>query len=199
MFDVGFSELLIIAVVALLVLGPERLPKAARFAGLWVRRARAQWYSVKSELERELAAEEFKRQFTEPMQELRPQMERLGQDLKQEFDGLDPKLPASVDLEGKPSESADTAGAAGAAPMPSDEAPAEAPVIGGSPWSIPDVAENAHGLAPPAAAAGEAPASRGVDGAANPAPSDAPTASATPAAPDEPTTGDLFGDGTRRP
>ena len=43
MFDVGFSELLIIAVVALLVLGPERLPKAARFVGLWVRRARAQW------------------------------------------------------------------------------------------------------------------------------------------------------------
>ena len=46
MFDVGFSELLLIAVVALLVLGPERLPKAARFAGLWVRRARAQWNSV---------------------------------------------------------------------------------------------------------------------------------------------------------
>ena len=47
MFDVGFSELLIIAVVALLVLGPERLPKATRFAGLWVRKARAQWYSVR--------------------------------------------------------------------------------------------------------------------------------------------------------
>ena len=53
MFDIGFSELLIVAVVALVVLGPERLPKAARFAGLWVRRARAQWYSVKAELERE--------------------------------------------------------------------------------------------------------------------------------------------------
>ncbi|NZA25867.1 twin-arginine translocase subunit TatB [Luteimonas sp. SJ-92] len=61
MFDIGFSELFFIAVVALVVLGPERLPKAARFAGLWVRRARAQWHSVKSELERELAAEELKR------------------------------------------------------------------------------------------------------------------------------------------
>ncbi|MBD7987342.1 twin-arginine translocase subunit TatB [Luteimonas sp. Sa2BVA3] len=61
MFDLGFSELLLIALVALVVLGPERLPKAARFAGLWVRRARAQWYSVRSELERELAAEELKR------------------------------------------------------------------------------------------------------------------------------------------
>ena len=61
MFDVGFGELLLIAVVALVVLGPERLPKAARFAGLWVRRARAQWYSVKAELERELEAEDLKR------------------------------------------------------------------------------------------------------------------------------------------
>ena len=41
MFDVGFSELVLIALVALVVLGPERLPKAARLAGLWVRRARA--------------------------------------------------------------------------------------------------------------------------------------------------------------
>ena len=49
MFDIGFSELLLIAVVALVVLGPERLPKAARFAGLWVRRARAQWYSVRGQ------------------------------------------------------------------------------------------------------------------------------------------------------
>jgi sec-independent protein translocase protein TatB len=61
MFDIGFSELFLTGVVALVVLGPERLPKAARFAGLWVRRARAQWYSVKGELERELAAEELQR------------------------------------------------------------------------------------------------------------------------------------------
>jgi len=61
MFDIGFSELLLVAVVALVVLGPERLPRAAKFAGLWVRRARAQWYSVKSEFEREIAADELRR------------------------------------------------------------------------------------------------------------------------------------------
>ncbi|AWH19438.1 twin-arginine translocase subunit TatB [Stenotrophomonas sp. ZAC14D2_NAIMI4_7] len=71
MFDIGFSELLVIAVVALVVLGPERLPKAARFAGLWVRRARNQWDSVKQELERELHAEEIKRQ----MQDVRQSMQ----------------------------------------------------------------------------------------------------------------------------
>jgi sec-independent protein translocase protein TatB len=61
MFDFSFGEMLVVAVVALIVLGPERLPKAARFAGLWVRKARAQWYSVKSELEQELASDELKR------------------------------------------------------------------------------------------------------------------------------------------
>lgn len=60
MFELGWVEIGVIAVIALLVLGPERMPKAARFAGLWVRKARAQWFAVKSEMERELAAEELK-------------------------------------------------------------------------------------------------------------------------------------------
>ena len=65
MFDFSFGEMLIVALVALVVLGPERLPKAARLAGLWVRRARAHWYAVKSELEQELAADELKRSLRE--------------------------------------------------------------------------------------------------------------------------------------
>lgn len=71
MFDLGFSELLMIGVVALIVLGPERLPKAARLAGLWVRRARAQWHSVKNELERDLAAEELRRSLQDTQQGVR--------------------------------------------------------------------------------------------------------------------------------
>lgn len=90
MFDVGFSELLIIAVVALLVLGPERLPKAARFVGLWMRRARAQWYSVKAELERELASEELQRSLKNPLADLEPQMQALETDLRKEIQELDP-------------------------------------------------------------------------------------------------------------
>lgn len=70
MFGIGFSELLIVSVIALLVLGPERLPKAARFVGLWIRRGRAQWYSVKAELENELASEELRRTLSEPMREV---------------------------------------------------------------------------------------------------------------------------------
>jgi sec-independent protein translocase protein TatB len=84
MFDIGFSELLLIAVVALVVLGPERLPKAARFAGLWVRRARAQWYAVKSELEHELAAEELQRS----LHETREAVRRTDSELRAEGDAL---------------------------------------------------------------------------------------------------------------
>ncbi|GAB2500297.1 Sec-independent protein translocase protein TatB [Arenimonas alkanexedens] len=81
MFDIGFSELLIIAVVALIILGPERLPKAARFAGLWVRKARAQWYSVKSEFEREMASDELKRSVGNPAQDLRREMDAVGKEI----------------------------------------------------------------------------------------------------------------------
>jgi sec-independent protein translocase protein TatB len=81
MFDIGFSELLVIAVVALLVLGPERLPKAARFAGLWVRKARAQWYSVKSEFEREMASDELKRSVGNPLGDLRSAVSEAGKEL----------------------------------------------------------------------------------------------------------------------
>lgn len=60
MFDVGFWELVLIAVVALLVIGPERLPRVARIAGLWMGRARRTLASVKAEIDRELKAEELK-------------------------------------------------------------------------------------------------------------------------------------------
>jgi len=96
MFDVGFSELLIVAVIALLVLGPERLPKAARFAGLWVRKARAQWYSVKSELELELAQEEMKKHLQDaensikaPMQELQTELQQAENQANEAFAGLE--------------------------------------------------------------------------------------------------------------
>jgi sec-independent protein translocase protein TatB len=60
MFDVGFSELVVIALVALMVLGPEKLPRAARTVGALVRRARTSWLSLQGELERELGASELK-------------------------------------------------------------------------------------------------------------------------------------------
>lgn len=72
MFDIGTGELALIAVVALLVLGPERLPKAARTAGALARRARASWQNVRAEIERELAAEELKQSIKRGASELDP-------------------------------------------------------------------------------------------------------------------------------
>ncbi len=61
MFELSFGKMALIAVVALLVLGPERLPGAARTAGALLRRVRNSWQSVRTEIERELAAEDIKR------------------------------------------------------------------------------------------------------------------------------------------
>jgi sec-independent protein translocase protein TatB len=60
MFDIGFWELVVVGIVSLLVLGPERLPGAVRTAVFLVRRARSVVAQVKAEIERELALEEVK-------------------------------------------------------------------------------------------------------------------------------------------
>lgn len=62
MFDIGFTELLLVGLVALLVFGPERLPGAARTAGLWIGRLRRSFNALKSEVEREIGADEIRRQ-----------------------------------------------------------------------------------------------------------------------------------------
>src|SRR5690606_8562637 len=92
MFDFSFGEMLVVALVALVVLGPERLPKAARFAGLWVRKARAQWYSVKAELENELAGEELKRS----LQAGREAIREGERELREAGAGLDPEATTAA-------------------------------------------------------------------------------------------------------
>ena len=62
MFDIGFTELLLIGLVALFVLGPERLPGAVRTAGLWIGRAKRSFANIKAEVEREIGADEIRRQ-----------------------------------------------------------------------------------------------------------------------------------------
>ena len=77
MFDVGFSELVLIAVVALLVLGPERLPGAARTVGALLRKARHSFESVKAEVEREVRPQRHHHHEVEDVDELdRPHEEQ---------------------------------------------------------------------------------------------------------------------------
>ena len=59
MFDVGFSEVVIIAIIALVILGPERLPKVARTVGFWVGKARRMVADVKTDIDREMRESEL--------------------------------------------------------------------------------------------------------------------------------------------
>ena len=60
MFDVGFWELCMIGLVSLLVIGPEKLPKAARLAGFWIGKTQKIISSVQTEIKEELRAEEMR-------------------------------------------------------------------------------------------------------------------------------------------
>ena len=61
MFDIGFTEIIFIMVITLLVVGPERLPRIARTAGLWVGKLRGFVSTGKADIDKELAGEELKK------------------------------------------------------------------------------------------------------------------------------------------
>ncbi len=88
MFDIGFWELTIIGVVALLVIGPERLPRVARTAGLWLGRARRFVSSVKADIDRELAADELKKTLAKQAQ--MPELYDIVEDTKQTIQDTKP-------------------------------------------------------------------------------------------------------------
>lgn len=86
MFDIGFFELILIAVVALLVIGPERLPGVARTAGKWLGKGRRFVSSVKADIEEELKAEELKK-ILEEQKNSNP-LHEIIEDTKQSFDDI---------------------------------------------------------------------------------------------------------------
>lgn len=66
MFDIGFWEILLIAVVALIVVGPERLPRLIRVTGLWIGRAQASVQAIRNEISKELRAQELQDALKKP-------------------------------------------------------------------------------------------------------------------------------------
>lgn len=80
MFDVGFWELVVIMIVALLVVGPERLPRLARTIGLWVGKAQSFVRTVKADIDRELATEELRRTLAKQAQI--PELQELVDEVK---------------------------------------------------------------------------------------------------------------------
>ncbi len=84
MFDIGFAELIIIGVVGLLVIGPERLPGAIRTASLWLNRIRRGFNDIKQEVQQEIHNDSV-------MQELR----KTGEQIKAQTDGIQQSVRAA--------------------------------------------------------------------------------------------------------
>jgi len=78
MFDVGFTEILLLSLVGLMVLGPERLPRVARTLGGMARKARSSWLSLKRQIEAEMRAEELK----EPLRHFEKEVKGATESLK---------------------------------------------------------------------------------------------------------------------
>ena len=89
MFDAGFAEVMVIAVIALLVIGPERLPEVAAKVGGWIGKAKAFVSSTKADIEREFEASEMKNLLTEQkkeIDELRQMVNETQDDFKSNVD-----------------------------------------------------------------------------------------------------------------
>ena len=107
MFEIGFWELIVVGVVALIVVGPEQLPGLARKAGFWLGKARRMIAEVKAEVDRELHLEEIKQSLRQQadlgeVKDLADQVKSLRREIEEEFDdpgpppGWRPGMPSTA-------------------------------------------------------------------------------------------------------
>ena len=95
MFDVGFSELVVIGVVALIVIGPERLPKVARTAGHLLGRLQRYVSTIKSDISREMELDELKK----AGERFKESLEQTGNKITEEVTGAQHALQAMTQTE----------------------------------------------------------------------------------------------------
>jgi sec-independent protein translocase protein TatB len=149
MFDIGFWELALIGVVALLVVGPDRLPGLARTVGLWVGRIRRYVSTVRDDIEREIQADELKKLLEKPdelssLQDIVDETTGTISDAKKEFAGVQKDADALM--------SEETTDGPGSSPAPSSDDET------GADTTTPDAAATAIGEAVSAPAEAPLPA-----------------------------------------
>jgi sec-independent protein translocase protein TatB len=123
MFDIAFSELLIIAVVALLVIGPERLPKVARTAGHMFGRLQRYVNDVKADIQREMELDELRKlrsQFEDAARSVQDSVNEVDQQVRAVGDELNQAVAGASSDPG--------AAAGGALPPPAEPPKSEAKV-----------------------------------------------------------------------
>lgn len=96
MFDIGFLELLIIGVVGLLVLGPERLPKAARTVGLWIGKTKRTVANMQREINAQLEAEELRQKLSEQEKKLNAGLDKARREVESYAESPDKKEDAKA-------------------------------------------------------------------------------------------------------
>jgi len=94
MFEIGFPELMLIAVVGLLVIGPERLPEALRTLGLWFGRMRRSFTAVKAEIEKEIGMDEVRRQLHN--EAIMDEMKRIERQVRSTVDDAQASLNEGI-------------------------------------------------------------------------------------------------------
>ncbi len=95
MFDFGFSEMVVVAVVGLIVLGPERLPKVARQAGQWLGKLQRYVADVKSDINRQMELDELRKLQSEvsgAARDLKSSFESAAGDAQSQFDSINADL-----------------------------------------------------------------------------------------------------------
>jgi sec-independent protein translocase protein TatB len=103
MFDVGFAEILLLSLVGLLVLGPERLPRVARTLGGLARKARGSWLNLKRTIDAEIRAEELK----EPLKHFENEIKSTVSDVRSGVNSIKDIGSAKPDTTATPDHSDD--------------------------------------------------------------------------------------------
>ena len=112
MFDISFTEIFLFSIIALLILGPNRLPEVLRTLGLWLGRMRRIYYNVRKEIDREVGMDEIRRQLhneqiTSELKNIEAEASAFKRDVSKEVDDAmrEGEAELTIDPAPKPTES----------------------------------------------------------------------------------------------
>lgn len=134
MFDIGFTEMMLIGIVALIVIGPERLPGVARTAGKYFGRLKRFMTSVKADVEQELRADELRQILADQQRELdtlKDSISDAGKEIEKEASAAGASLTQELDDSINAPDSSQVAAVTD--DLPAQESPAEEPLAQESP------------------------------------------------------------------
>ncbi|CAI0691144.1 MAG: Sec-independent protein translocase protein TatB [Serratia proteamaculans] len=142
MFDIGFSELLLVLVIGLVVLGPERLPVAVRTVSGWIRALRSLAASVQNELSQELKLQELqdslKKVEKAGMQNLSPELKASMDELKDAAESLKRSYQGDSDIKTEPAHTIHNPLVTDPEAIHDGVTPAEAAAVASSPAAVPE-------------------------------------------------------------